>query len=152
MSVSNSASISILLKAMQGVQTMQIAQSVQVEQGVGGVGGVGGVQADQGREIMQRKEGNSQGIEMERVLYIKSCEQNLVLFVTNNHLTFLWSNILHKFIFYNSTSIISPFSISSVYYHINVTNESYFRSISSIKALAIKRHLCSTASAVRQNL
>ena len=59
MSVSNSASISILLKAMQGMQTMQTAQPVQAEQGVGGVGGVGGVQADQGREIMQRKEDNS---------------------------------------------------------------------------------------------
>lgn len=62
MSVSNSASISILLKAMQGVQTLQTAQPVQVEQGVGGVlveQGVGGVQVDQGREVMQRKEDNS---------------------------------------------------------------------------------------------
>ena len=62
MSVSNSASISILLKAMQGVQTLQTAQPVQVEQSVGGVQveqSVGGVQVDQGREVMQRKEDNS---------------------------------------------------------------------------------------------
>ena len=53
MSVSNSASIAILLKAMQTVQTVQTMQTAQAVQGMQGM------QTEQSREITQKKEGNS---------------------------------------------------------------------------------------------
>ena len=53
MSVSNSASIAILLKAMQTVQTVQTMQTAQAVQGMQGI------QTEQSREITQKKEGNS---------------------------------------------------------------------------------------------
>lgn len=56
MSVSNSASIAILLKAMQTVQTVQAVQTMQTAQAVQGMQGI---QTEQSREITQKKEGNS---------------------------------------------------------------------------------------------
>ena len=56
MSVSNSASIAILLKAMQTVQTVQTVQTMQTAQAVQGMQGI---QTEQSREITQKKEGNS---------------------------------------------------------------------------------------------
>ena len=56
MSVSNSASIAILLKAMQTVQTVQTVQTMQTAQAVQGMQGM---QTEQSREITQKKEGNS---------------------------------------------------------------------------------------------
>ena len=56
MSVSNSASIAILLKAMQTVQTVQVVQTMQTAQAVQGMQGI---QTEQSREITQKKEGNS---------------------------------------------------------------------------------------------
>lgn len=56
MSVSNSASIAILLKAMQTVQTVQTVQAMQTAQAVQGMQGI---QTEQSREITQKKEGNS---------------------------------------------------------------------------------------------
>lgn len=56
MSVSNSASIAILLKAMQTVQTVQAVQTMQTAQAVQGMQGM---QTEQSREITQKKEGNS---------------------------------------------------------------------------------------------
>lgn len=53
MSVSNSASIAILLKAMQTMQTVQTMQTAQAVQGMQGI------QTEQSREITQKKEGNS---------------------------------------------------------------------------------------------
>ena len=56
MSVSNSASIVILLKAMQAVQAVQTVQTMQTAQAVQGMQGM---QTEQSREITQKKEGNS---------------------------------------------------------------------------------------------
>ena len=56
MSVSNSASIAILLKAMQTVQAVQTVQTMQTAQAVQGMQGM---QTEQSREITQKKEGNS---------------------------------------------------------------------------------------------
>ena len=56
MSVSNSASIAILLKAMQTVQAVQTVQTMQTAQAVQGMQGI---QTEQSREITQKKEGNS---------------------------------------------------------------------------------------------
>ena len=59
MSVSNSASIAILLKAMQTVQTVQAVQTMQAMQTAQAVQGMQGMQTEQSREITQKKEGNS---------------------------------------------------------------------------------------------